>query len=138
MEALADRLAMGIGRGHRDRVVAVVAVGRSARDDTGMGIDAEAGRQFCREGQGIASGGRREMAGDIERVALPLECGLVCNDGCGWAAVVDSKMEALADCLAVGIGRGHRDRVVTVVAVGRDAGDDAGMGIDAEARRQGG
>jgi len=34
------------------------------------------------------------------------------------------------------IGRRHGDRVAAEVAVGRDAGDDAGVGIDAEPFRQ--
>ena len=136
MEALADRLAMGVGRGDRDRVVAEVAVGRRARDDAGMGVDAEAGRQLGREGQGIAGSGSGEVAGDIEREALTLIGALVCDGGGGRAAVADREMEALADRLAMGIGRRHRDRVVAEVAVGRRAGDDAGMGVDAEAGRQ--
>jgi len=70
---------MGVGGCDRDRVVAVVAVGRGARDDAGMGIDAEAGRQLGREGQRIAGGGRREMAGDIEREGMAFKGALVCE-----------------------------------------------------------
>ncbi len=44
----------------------------------------------------------------------------------------------MAERLAVGIGRRDSDWVVAEVAVGRGAGDDAGMGIDAQAGRQGG
>ena len=61
MEVLADRLAVGIGRGHRNRVAAEVAVGRHAGNDTGMGVDAQTCRQLGREGQGITGGGGREM-----------------------------------------------------------------------------
>ena len=49
-----------------------------------------------------------------------------------WSAT--ARLRLLADRLAVRVGRRHRDRVVAYVAVGRSAGDDAGMGIDAEAR----
>ncbi len=38
----------------------------------------------------------------------------------------------------MGIGRRDSDWVVAEVAVGRGAGDNAGMGIDAQAGRQGG
>ncbi len=49
------------------RVVAVVAVVRSAGDDgIGMSIDAEPGRQRGRVGQRVAGSGRGEVAGDIE------------------------------------------------------------------------
>ena len=99
MEALADRHAMGVGRRDRDRVVAEVAVGRSARDDAGMGIDAEAGRQRGREGQGIAGSRSGEMAGDIEREGLALIAALVGDGGGGRSAVADGQMEALADRL---------------------------------------
>ena len=75
------------------------------------------------------------MAGDIEREGLALIGALVCDGGGGRAAVADGEMEALADRLAMGVGRGDRDRVVAEVAVGRGARDDAGMGIDAEAGR---
>ena len=136
MEALADRLTMGIGRRHRDRIVAEVAIGRDARDDAGMSIDAEARRQLGREGQGIAGGRSREVAGDIEREGLALIGALVGDGGGGRAAVADGKMEALADRLAMRVGRRHRDRIVAEVAVGRDARDDTGMRIDTEASRQ--
>src|ERR1700726_504262 len=126
LEALADRLAMGIGRGHRDRVAAEVAVGRGSGDDAGMGIDAETCRQLGREGEGIAGGGGREMTCDIEREALALKGALICNSSCGRAAVANLELEALADRLAMGIRRGHRDLVVAEVAVGRGSGDDAG------------
>src|ERR1700732_2909603 len=133
MEALADRLAMGIGRRHRNRIVTVVAVGRRARDDPGMGIDAEAGWQLGREGQSIAGGGSGKVAGDVERGALSLKGALVCDGGGGRAAVAGGEMEALVDRLAMGVGGRDRDRVVAVVAVGRHAGDYAGIGVDAEA-----
>src|ERR1700731_4660724 len=136
LEALADRLAMGVGRGDRNLVVAEVAVGRGSGDDAGMGIDAETCRQLGREGQGIAGGGGREMTCDIEREALALKGALICNSSCGRAAVANLELEALADRLAMGIGRGHRDRIVAEVTVGRGSGDDAGMGIDAETCRQ--
>ena len=70
VESLADRFAMRVGRRHRDRVVAEIAVGRHAGDDARMGVEAEAGRHRAREGQGVAGGGRLEMAGDVERVGL--------------------------------------------------------------------
>ena len=54
-----------------------------------MGIDAEAGRQRTREGQGVAGGGRREVAGDVEREGLAFVGALVCDRGCGRAAVAD-------------------------------------------------
>ena len=76
------------------------------------------------------------MAGDIEREGLALIGALVGDGGGGRAAVTDLEVEALADRLAMGIGRRHGDRVIAEVAVGQGARDDAGMGIDAEARRQ--
>ena len=97
-----------------------------------MGIDAEAGRQFGREGQGIAGGRSLEVAGDIKREGVTFKRALVCDGGSGRASVADGKVEALADCLAMGIGRRHRDRIVAEVAVGRSTRDDAGVGIDAE------
>ena len=135
METFADRLAVGVGGRDRDRVVAEVAVGRHARDDAGMGIDAETRWKLGREDQGIA-GGSGEVIGDIEREAVALISALVCDGGGGRTAVAHGKMEALADRLTVSIGRRHRDRVVAEVAVGRGSGDDAGMGVDTEARRQ--
>ncbi len=136
METLADRLAMGVGRRHRDRILAEVAVGRDAGDDTRMGIDAEPGRQRSRIGKRIAGGRLSEVAGNIEREGLAFVGTLVCDGGCGRPAVADSEVEALADRLAVGVGRRDSDRVVAEVAVGRSAGDNAGMGIDAQAGRQ--
>src|SRR5580704_9245755 len=118
------------------RAAGVVAVGRGARDDSGMGIDAEAGRQCCREGQAIACGGGGEVAGDVEREGLAFIGALVSDGSSGRSAVADGEIETLADGLAVGVGSGDRDRVVAEVAVGRGARDDAGMGIDAEAGRQ--
>ena len=61
---------------------------------------------------------------------------MVCNRGSGRAAVADLEVEALADGLAVGVGRRHRDCIIAEVAVRWGAGDDAGVGIDAEARWQ--
>ena len=130
LEGLADRLAVGVGRCHGDRVIAEIAVGRHAGNDAGMGVDAETGRHRSREGQGVAGGGRLEVTGDIEREGLAFEGALVCDRGCGRAAVADLEMEGLADRHAVGVGRRDGDRVVAEIAVGRHAGDDAGMGID--------
>lgn len=45
IEAFADRQTMRVGRRHRDRIFAKVAVGRDARDDTGMRIDTGSSRQ---------------------------------------------------------------------------------------------
>src|SRR3984893_10201573 len=78
METFADRLAVGVGGRDRDRVVAEVAVGRHARDDAGIGIDAETRWQLGREDQGIA-GGSGEVIGDIEREAVALISDLVCD-----------------------------------------------------------
>ena len=61
---------------------------------------------------------------------MTLVGGLVCDRGCGRTAVADLELEGLADRHAVGVGRGDRDRVVAEIAVGRYAGDDAGMGVD--------
>src|ERR1700676_4172817 len=77
-----------------------------------------------------------EEAGDVEREGVAFVGALVCDGGGGRAAVADLEMEALADRLAMGVGRRHRDRVVAEVAVGRGARDDTGVGIDVEARRQ--
>ncbi len=137
MEILADRLAMGVGRRDRDCMVAEVAVGRSAGDDAGMGINAEAGRQGSRVRQGVTGSRRGEVARDIERESLALIGALVGDRRGGWPAVANSQMEILADRLAMGVGRRDRDCMVAEVAVGRSAGDDAGMGIDAQAGRQG-
>src|SRR5450631_3410404 len=52
------------------------------------------------------------MAGDVEREGLAFIAALVCDGGGGRPAVADGKMEALADGLAVGVGRRDRDRVV--------------------------
>ncbi len=123
---------MGIGRRYGDCVVAEVAVGRYAGDDASMGIDAETGRQRSREGQSVAGRVGHEVAGDIEREGFAFVAALVCDRGCGRAAVADLQEKALADRLAVGVSRRHRDRVVADVAVGGHAGDDAGMGIDVE------
>src|SRR5260221_508378 len=136
IEAFADGFAVGVGGRHRDRVVAVVAVGWGPREDAGVGIDAEARRQLGRKGQGIAGGRGREVIRDIEREGLTLIGALVCDGGGSGTAVADLELEALANRFAVGVGRRHRDRVVAVVAVGRGAGDDPGMGVDAEASRQ--
>ena len=76
------------------------------------------------------------MAGDIEREGLAFVSALVCDGGGGRAAVADSKMKALADRFAVGIGGRDRDRVIAEVAVSRGARYDARVGIDAEAGRQ--
>src|ERR1019366_4721510 len=46
------------------------------------------------------------------------------------------EIESFVDGLIMGVGCSDGDRVVADVAVGRDAGDDAGMGIDAQAGRQ--
>src|ERR1019366_4241965 len=78
----------------------------------------------------------REVTGDVDRERLPLVGALVRDGGCGRAAVADREVEALADGLAVGIGRRDGDRVAAVVAVGRGAGDDAGVRIDGEAAWQ--
>ena len=64
----------------------------------------------AREGQIIARGGSREMAGDVEREGLAFVGALVRNRGFGRAAVVDLELEALADRHAVSIGRRHRDQ----------------------------
>ncbi len=113
VEALADGLAVGIGRRDSDWVVAEVAVGRSAGDNAGMGIDAQAGRQGGRVGQRITGGRSGEMAGGIEAEALTLVSALVVNSSCGRAGIADSEVEALADGLAVGVGRGNGNRIVT-------------------------
>ena len=136
LEALADRLAVGVGGGDGDRVGAVVAVGRRSRDDAGLGVDAQPGRQCGGEGQRIASGRRGEVAGDVEREGLTLVGALVGDRGCGRAGVADGELEALADRLAVGVGGGDGDRVGAVVAVGRRSRDDAGLGVDAQPGRQ--
>ena len=135
LEGLADRLAMGVGRRHRDQMIAEIAVGRYAGDDSGMGIDAEASRHRSREGQGVAGGRSREVAGDVEREGLAFEGALVCDRGCGRATVADLELEGLADRLAVRIGRRHRNQMIAEIAVGRHAGDDARMGVEAEASR---
>ena len=74
-----------------------------------MGIDAQAGRQGGRVGQRIAGGRSGEVAGDIEAEALPLVGALVGNGSCSRAGVADREIEALADGLAVGIGRRDGD-----------------------------
>src|ERR1700724_2442558 len=79
------------------RAAGEVAVGRNARDDSGMGIDAEAGGQRRCEGQGITGRGSREVAGDIEREGLAFVSTLVCDHGCRRAFVADLKMESLTD-----------------------------------------
>ena len=76
------------------------------------------------------------MAGDVEREGLAFIGALVRDNGCCGAAVVDLKEKSLADRHAMGIGCGHRDRMVAEIAVGRHARDDAGAGIDAEAGGQ--
>ena len=136
LEALADRLAVGVGGGDGDRVAAVVAVGRGSGDDAGLGVDAQAGRQCRGVGQRIAGGRSGEVAGDVEREGLTLVGALVGDRGCGRAAVADGELEGLADRLAVGVGGGDGDRVAAVVAIGRGSGDDAGLGVDAQAGRQ--
>jgi len=65
-----------------------------------------------------AAGGR-EVAGDIEGERLTLVAALIGDGGRSRAGVADREVEALADRLAVAVGRRHRDRVVAVVAVGR-------------------
>ncbi len=109
IETLADRHAVGVGRRHGDRVVANIAVGQRTGDDAGMGIDAQAGRQGGRVGQRITGGRSGEMAGGIEAEALTFVGALVCDGGRGRASVADSEVEALADGLAVGIGRRNGD-----------------------------
>ncbi len=136
VEGLADRHAMGVGRRHGDYVVAEVAVGRHARNDAGVCIDAETGRQRSRESQGIARGGSLEVAGDVEREGLAFIGSLICDRSRRRAFVTDLKVEGLADRHAMGIGRRYGDCVVAEVAVGWHAGDDSGMCIDAETGRQ--
>ena len=97
IEALADRLAMRIGGRHGDWVAAEVAVGRRTRDDAGVGIDVEPGRQVGREAQRVGGGGGGEVTGDVEREGLAFIGALVCDGGCGRAAVADCEVEALAD-----------------------------------------
>ena len=106
-----------------------------AGDDASMGVDAKPGRHRSREGQGVARGGRHEVAGDVEREGLAFEGALVCDRRCGRTAVADLELEALADRLAVGVGRRDGDRVVAEIAVGRHARNDASMGIDAKTGR---
>ena len=101
-----------------------------------MGIDAEAGRQRCREGQAVAGRRSREVAGDVQRKSLAFVGGLVRDRGCGRAAVSNPQDEGLAGRVAVDIGGRHRDRVVAEITAGRHPGDNAGMGIDAEAGGQ--
>ena len=72
----------------------------------------------------------------IEREGLPLVGALVGDRGVGRAAVADGELEGLADRHAVGVSGGDGDRVGAVVAVGRGSGDDAGLGVDAQAGRQ--
>ena len=111
VQLFADCLTVGVGRCNRDRVIAYVAAGRGARDDAGMGVDAEAGRQRGREGQGVACRGSGKVAGDVEREGLAFIGALVRDRGRGRPAVADGKMEALADRLTMGVGRRDRDRV---------------------------
>ena len=108
-QALADRHPVSVGRRHRDRMVAEVAVGRHAGDDTGMSVDVETSGQRSRKGQSIAGDGRHEVAGNVEQEGLAFVGTLVCDHGCGRAAVADLKprvLEALADC------RGRRDSII--------------------------
>src|ERR1700726_2614242 len=116
IKVVADRLTMRVGRRHRDWIVADIADGRGARDDAGMGIDAQAGRQRGREGQRVAGCGSGEVAGDIKREGVAFVGALVCDGGSGRAAVADSEIEALADCFAMGIGRRHGDRSLAGMA----------------------
>ena len=64
-------MTMGVGRCDRDRVVAEIAVGRYAGDDAGMGVDAEPGRQRCREGQGVACAGAAKWLETSSEKAWP-------------------------------------------------------------------
>src|ERR1700722_7932072 len=105
MEGLADRLAMRVSGRDRDGVVAEVAVGRRAGDDTGMGIDAKASRQRGRIGQRVAGGGSLEVARDIDREGLALIAALIGDGGGGRSAVANSQMEGLPDGLTGGVGR---------------------------------
>src|ERR1700674_1591467 len=114
------------------RAAGEVAVGWNARDDSGMGVDAEAGGQRRCEGQGVTGRRSHEVAGNVEREGLAFGGSLICDRGCRRAAVTDLQLEALADRLAVGIGRRHLDRMVAKIAVGRHARDDSGMGVDAK------
>ena len=109
LEGLADRLAVGIGGGDGDRVIAEVAVGRRSRDDAGLGVDAQPARQRGGERQRIAGGRGGEVAGDVERERLALVGALVGDRGRGRTAVADGELEGLADRLAVGIGGGDGD-----------------------------
>src|SRR5262249_23531258 len=133
LKGLAGGLAMGVGRRHCDRTIAVVAVGWHAGDDSSMSVDLEASPHRPGEGQGIGGGWGCEMAGNVERNRLTFIGSLVCDRRCRRTAVADLKLEGLADRLAVRIGRGHSDRMIAVVAVSRYAGDDACMGVEAEA-----
>src|SRR5260221_6392429 len=95
IKVVADRLTMRVGRRHRDWIVADIADGRGARDDAGMGIDAQAGRQRGREGQRVAGCGSGEVAGDIKREGVAFVGALVCDGGSGRAAVADLDRESL-------------------------------------------
>ena len=136
VKGLADRMTMGVGRCHDDRIVTDVAAGRRSRDGAAMGVDAQAGRERGGERQGIAGCGRRKVAGDIERDGLAFAYALIRDGRCGRAAVADREMEGLAGSLPMGVARRHRNRVAAEVAVGWGAGDDAGMGIDAQPGRE--
>src|ERR1700681_4960319 len=114
------------------RAAGEVAVGWTARDDSGMGIDAEAGGQRRCEGEGVTGRTSHAVAGNAEREGLPFGGSLMCDRGRRRAAVTDLQLEALADRYAVGIGGRHLDRMVAKIAVGRHARDDSGMGVDAK------
>ncbi len=90
-KSLADRPAEGVRRCHRDRVVAEVAVGRHAGDDTGMGIDVETGGQRSRKGQSFTGGWRHEVVGNVEQEGLAFVGTLVCDHRCDRVAVADLK-----------------------------------------------
>ena len=66
LEGLADCLTVGVGRCDRDRVVAEIAVGRHAGDDSGMGVDLKTVRHRSGEGEGVACSRRREVTGDVD------------------------------------------------------------------------
>ena len=56
-----------------------------------MSVDAEPGGKRSGEGQGVAGGGGREVAGDVEREGLAFVGALVRDGGRGWALVPNGR-----------------------------------------------
>ena len=123
-----------VAGGDVDGVGAGRLAGQAARDHAGGRIDAQARRQV---GGGESEGVAVAAAGSDGHAAhgVALVVGLIGRRGNDRSARVDCPREAVGAGVRP-IGGGNVDGVSTRGRRGQGAGDDAGGGIDTQARRQ--